>query len=43
MLVSCHQIAGQRLMKNVDVASFRYVGVRKCIKIAFLKKLKKAC
>lgn len=41
MLLSCHQTAGQRFMKNVDVASFRIVGVIKCTKIAFFKKLKK--
>jgi hypothetical protein len=41
MLVSCHQIAGQRFMKNVDVASFRYVGVIQCVNIIFLKRLKK--
>ena len=29
MLVSCHQVAGQRFMKNVAVASFRYMGVIK--------------
>jgi hypothetical protein len=35
MLVSCHQIAGLRFMKDVDVASFMYVGVIKCIKLHF--------
>jgi hypothetical protein len=29
MLVSCHQIAGQRFMKNADVAGFRRLGVKK--------------